>query len=65
MFAKHLAASLALLASSTLGAQRAPVSGTFVSTLGTDTIQVERYTLNGDKLEGDILRKSPRVQIVH
>jgi hypothetical protein len=26
---------------------------------------VERYTRTGDKLEGDILRKSPRVQIVH
>ena len=65
MLAKHLAATLTLIAFSALGAQRAPVSGTFVSTLGSDTIQVERYTRDGDKLEGDILRKSPRVQIVH
>ena len=58
-----LAASLSALGA--LEAQTPSVSGAFVSTLGKDTIQIERYTRTGDKLEGDILRKAPRVQIVH
>ena len=53
-----------LLAASTVSAQ-ATVTGAFVSTLGNDTIQIERYTRSATKLEGDILRKSPRVQVVH
>jgi hypothetical protein len=47
------------------GAQTPAVTGTFISTLGNDTIQVERYTRTREKLEGDILRRSPRVQVVH
>ena len=54
-----------LLSLSVAGAQTPTVSGTFVSTLGNDTIQVERYSRTGEKLEGDILRRSPRVQVVH
>lgn len=59
-----IAASLSLLSAS-LNAQTTPVSGAFVSTLGTDTIAVERYTRSGTKLEGDILYRFPRVRIVH
>lgn len=53
-----------MLAASTVSAQ-STVTGAFVSTLGNDTIQIERYTRTQTKLEGDILRKSPRVQVVH
>jgi len=65
MSVKHLVTPFLLAFASVAAAQTTPVSGTFVSTLGNDTIQVERYTRMGDRLEGDILRKSPRVQIVH
>jgi hypothetical protein len=65
MSASRIIPGLALLIASTLGAQTPAVSGVFVSTLGVDTIQVERYTRTGDKLEGDIIRRMPRVQIVH
>jgi hypothetical protein len=47
------------------GAQTPAVSGTFVSMLGNDTIAVERYTRTATKLEGDIVRRAPRVQLVH
>lgn len=46
-------------------AQTAPVSGFFVSTLGTDTIAVERYTRAGDKIEGDVLYRTPRARVAH
>lgn len=65
MSAKKLITPLLLALASAATAQTPAVTGTFVSTLGYDTIQVERYTRSGDKLEGDILRKSPRVQVVH
>lgn len=64
MSARNLFATLTFVATAPLGAQ-APVSGTFVSTLGVDTAAVERYTRTRDKLEGDILLKYPRVRIVH
>lgn len=44
---------------------QATASGAFVSMLGNDTIQIERFTRTPSKLEGDILRKSPRVTLVH
>jgi hypothetical protein len=62
---KTFLAPLFFTFASVAAAQAPTVTGSFVSTLGTDTIQVERYTRSGDKLEGDILRKSPRVQVVH
>jgi hypothetical protein len=65
MSAKKFLTPLFLAFASVASGQAAPVSGTFVSTLGNDTIQVERYTRSGDRLEGDILRKVPRVQVVH
>jgi hypothetical protein len=61
---KLLALSTFLI-SSALRAQAPVVSGAFVSTLGNDTIVVERYTRTASKLEGDIIRRSPRLQIVH
>ena len=65
MSAMKILASLFLVSAGAVGAQTPEVSGTFVSTLGNDTIQLERYSRTGDRLEGDILRKSPRVQVVH
>ena len=58
-----LAASLFAFAQAR--AQNPAATATFVSTLGSDTIQIERYTRTGDKLEGDIVRRAPRVQVVH
>lgn len=55
---------LALLAAGAAQAQ-APSSGTFVTLLGSDTLQIERYSRTGDKLEGDVLRRSPRVTLMH
>lgn len=46
-------------------AQTAPVSGFFVSTLGNDTIAIERYTRSGDKIEGDVLYRTGRVRVAH
>ena len=65
MSGKILLLAASFFALGALEAQTPSVSGAFISTLGKDTIQIERYTRTGDKLEGDILRRSPRVQIVH
>ena len=65
MSAKFFLCAASLVAVTTSRAQTTSVTGTFVSTLGRDTIQIERYTRTGDRLEGDILRRSPRVQVVH
>ena len=65
MPAKKLLAPVFLAISTVAGAQAPTVSGTFVSTLGNDTIQIERFTRTGDKLEGDIARRAPRVQVTH
>ena len=65
MSVKGLLCAASLIVVGASGAQTPSVTGTFVSTLGRDTIQIERYSRTGDKLEGDILRKAPRVQIVH
>ena len=65
MSARLFLAGLSLVTFGSLEAQTTPTSGAFVSTLGNDTIQIERYTRTGDRLEGDILRKAPRVQVVH
>jgi hypothetical protein len=65
MSATKLLIPFLLTISTAAGAQAPTVTGTFVSTLGNDTIQIERYTRTGDKLEGDIARRLPRVQITH
>ena len=64
MSVKTLCAGVVLLASVTASAQP-PVSGTFISTLGVDTVAVERYTRSSSKLEGDIIYRFPRVRVVH
>jgi len=65
MSGRFLLLAVSLSAFGALDAQTPSASGTFISTLGRDTIQIERYTRTGDRLEGDILRRAPRVQIVH
>jgi hypothetical protein len=65
MSAKKLVAGLTLIAVGALHAQTPTVSGSFVSTLGVDTEAVERYTRTGDKLEGDVLLRYPRVRVLH
>ena len=65
MSAQKLFIPFLLTISTVAGAQAPTVTGTFVSTLGNDTIQIERYTRSGDKLEGDIARRAPRVQVTH
>jgi len=64
MTVTRIALSL-LLGAASLEAQTPLVAGVFVSTLGNDTIAVERYTRSGEKLEGDLLYRTPRVRIVH
>jgi hypothetical protein len=44
----------------------APVSGVFITKLGSDTVSIERYTRSGGKLVGDLLmRGMPRVRVIH
>lgn len=64
MSARNAFIIAALLLAVPAGAQQAPISGTFVSMLGTDTVAVERYTRTGSKLEGEFLSRYPRVQVV-
>ncbi len=63
MTARTLLSALTLLSATTLEAQ-APITGVFVSTLGNDTVAVERYTRNGSRLEGEVLSRYPRVQLL-
>ncbi|HKY96984.1 MAG TPA: DUF2911 domain-containing protein [Gemmatimonadaceae bacterium] len=65
MLARTVFLAASVFAFAHAGAQAPATTGIFVSTLGSDTIQVERYTRTGDKLEGDIVRRAPRVQVVH
>lgn len=46
-------------------ATSASTSGTFVTTLGNDTITVEHYTRAGNKLEGDFLSRFQGARSVH
>jgi hypothetical protein len=45
------------------GAQ-APERAALVATLGTDTIAIDRFTRTRDRLEGDLLIRSPRTQLI-
>ena len=65
MLYKSAVVSIALLIPVVGVSQTPAVSGAFVSTLGVDTVAVERYTRVGDKLEGDVLLRYPRVRVVH
>jgi hypothetical protein len=42
-----------------------PVSGAFVTTLGTDTVALERYTRGRDNLVGDLMVRTPRLRVYH
>ncbi|HEU4698894.1 MAG TPA: DUF2911 domain-containing protein [Gemmatimonadales bacterium] len=39
--------------------------GVFLTLLGRDTVMVERFTRSGDRLEGEVLARSPRVRRIH
>ncbi|MHB0949041.1 MAG: DUF2911 domain-containing protein [Gemmatimonadaceae bacterium] len=39
--------------------------GTFLVTLGTDTVAIEQYTRSGNRIEGDILQRQPTTRITH
>lgn len=64
MSARTLLACLAVVAAAPAAAQSPEVSGTFVTTLGTDTVAIERYRRTGTKLEGEVLSRFPRVQVL-
>ena len=61
---KRIALGIVLVAGA-LDAQAPSASGVFVSTLGSDTVAIERYTRTGSRLEGDVLTRFPFVQVVH
>ena len=48
-----------------LHAQRAESSGGFVTTLGRDTIAVERFARYADRIEGDVAIRNPRTRTIH
>lgn len=60
-------AALLTLVVSPLAAQssRTPVTGFFITRLGTDTVAVEHYTRSGDKLVGDLLMRNPSARVFH
>ena len=43
----------------------APVVGAFIVRLGTDTVAVEQFAKSSDKLEGDVVIRSPTTRVVH
>ncbi len=68
--------SLALLAAAAAchrgpaGPRPAPLAdpatgGTFLATLGTDTVAIEQFTRSGNRIEGDILQRQPNTRITH
>ncbi len=65
MSASKLLIACFFAVATTVDAQVASVSGTFVSMLGSDTVAIERYTRTANKLEGDILSRYPQVQVIH
>src|SRR3954471_8867053 len=55
-----------MLAASALAAQQQPISsGAFVVRLGRDTLSVERFTRTANRLEGDLVRRSPTTNVTH
>jgi hypothetical protein len=48
-----------------LHAQRAESSGGFVTTLGRDTIAIERFARYADRIEGDVAIRNPRTRTIH
>ena len=47
------------------GAQQPISSGAFVVRLGRDTLSVEQFTRTGNRLEGDLVRRSPTTNVTH
>jgi hypothetical protein len=43
----------------------APETGAFIVRLGVDTVAVERFTRTNDRLEGDIVVRTPNTRIAH
>jgi Protein of unknown function (DUF2911) len=60
-------AALIALGAGSLSAQQSPppMSGAFVTRLGTDTVAVEQYSRTSDKLVGDLLLRNPRTRVFH
>jgi hypothetical protein len=52
------------MAAGALGAQT-PSTAYLVTRLGVDTVGIERYTRTGNKLEGDLVLRYPRVRTFH
>jgi hypothetical protein len=57
---------LVLLAGAQIVAAQQPISsGAFVVRLGRDTLSVERFTRTANRLEGDLVRRSPTTNVTH
>ena len=54
-----------LVAAQALAAQQAISSGAFVVRLGRDTLSVEQFTRTANRLEGDLVRRSPTTNVTH
>lgn len=54
-----------VLSAASLSAQQSVSSGAFVVRLGRDTLSVERFTRTGNRLEGDLVRRSPSTNVTH
>lgn len=61
MSKRILPSALIVLLSAALGAQT-PTPTYLVTRLGVDTVGIERYTRTGNKLEGDLVLRYPRVR---
>ena len=64
MSMKLASAAVFLFGAARLTAQ-APATAYIVTRLGVDTVAIERYTRSGDKLEGDLVLRHPRVRTIH
>lgn len=64
MSKRILPSALIVLLSAALGAQT-PTPTYLVTRLGVDTVGIERYTRTGNKLEGDLVLRYPRVRTFH
>src|SRR5437016_10760417 len=64
MSAKFASTAFLLFAAAPLAAQSSSPAY-IVTRLGVDTVAVERYTRTGNKLEGDLVLRHPRVRTIH
>jgi hypothetical protein len=64
MSTKIISSAFLFLASVSLGAQN-PAPSYIVTRLGVDTVAIERFTRTNDKVEGDLVLRSPRVRTFH